>query len=663
MKRALVLSCLLAACGAAPVHSSTPQIEAEVAPAFVESTITAVHGAFVNDLAIPVTSFGAALEGGELYVVGGFFGEPHNYDREGQSRSLARLTSSGTWQSRAAMSTGLQGFSFVAAEGGLVRCGGSRIDNAPGAATDMHSIATCARYVGASDSWEAFPDLPAPRSSFDAAVLDGRIYAVGGWNIDGDQDHATFTDAMVVFDPATRAWTTETSPITRRALAVVATSHGIVAIGGLAAALAVSTSVDLYDPATHTWSQGPAFPGDGFGMAAAAIGDTIFASGSDGIVYRWTIGEAEWSRFHALAQPRFFHRLVPIGERMLAVGGIGAMTMDGRARLIESFSTTNPEAPAIGWADITFPGRARNRFGMFATEDSLYVFGGNDSPEQHDFAASDFVAEAFRFHVPSLRWYPIDPLAEARQSLESIVIGDGVVALGGFGHDGHSARTFADAFVVSDAGHFTISRDALPTGRTQFGAALYGDAVWIFAGLTFDASLAEDQQFTHLDDVLRCPVLAASPTPLGPCVAIEAHLPGTRRAFASASLAGHMFIVGGMREGFASVDDCLDFDFETRSFSALLCPAHPRISAAMLEHDGLLYLVGGSARTAEGLADDASIEVFDPATHTWTTTIETLPFDTHQGRWAFVADRLVMLRTQEEAGHATLAIVQPRPAN
>lgn len=659
MKRALVLSVLLVACGGArpaPVVAPDPA-PSPAAPAFVEASIDAVHGAFVSVLDPAVTSFGAAVLDGELYVAGGYHGTPHDYDREGQSRSLARLSASGAWEARAAMDTGLQGFSLVALDGGLVRCGGSRIDNTPDAPTDMHSIATCVRYVSATDAWEPFPDLPSARSSFDAAVLEGRIYAVGGWNIEGDQDHARFVDTMLVLDPAARTWSSEPCPVSRRALAVVATTQAIVAIGGMDGGLHISTAVDVFDPATHVWSQGPAFPGDGFGMAAAAIGDVIYASGSDGTLYRWTIGDSEWTRFRSLAQPRFFHRLVPVGDDLYAIGGIGSMTMDGRAALIESLSTTAAESPAIGWVELSFPGHARNRFAMFATDDSLFVLGGNDSPEQHDFAPENFVRETFRLHVPSLRWYPLDPLPEARQSMEAIVVGDGVIALGGFGHDGHAARTFADAFVVSDAGHFAISRDALPTGRTQFGAALHADAVWIFGGLIFDESRPEAEQFTHLDDVLRCPVLAAAPTPLGTCETIAAHMTGTRRAFASAAVGDHMFIVGGMREGFAPVDDCLDFDFEARSFAPMACPAHVRISATMLEHGGRLYLVGGSARTSEGLTADRSIEVFDPGTRAWSTAVAELPFDTHQARWAFVGDRLVMLATQEEEGHARLAIL------
>src|SRR5207253_126531 len=163
---------------------------------------------------------------------------------------------------------------------------------------------------------------------FDAAALEGHLYAIGGWNVEGDQDHATFTETMAVYDGA--VWTSEACPVHRRALAVVATTQGIAAIGGLDASLHASRAVDLFDPAT----------------------------------------------------------------------------------------------PAIGWTDLSFPGRVRNRFAIFATDDSVYVLGGNDSPEQHDFAPTNFVAETFRLHVPSLRWFPLAPLPEARQSMESVVVGD-----------------------------------------------------------------------------------------------------------------------------------------------------------------------------------------------------------------------------------------------
>src|SRR6185369_7823956 len=112
----------------------------------------------------------------------------------------------------------------------------------------------------------------------------------------------------------------------------------------------------------------------------------------------------------------------------------------------------------------------------FAHDDSLYFFGGNNSTEQHDFQPSNFVTEAFRFHLPSQRWFPIDALPEGRQSLETVVIADAAIALGGFGHDEDAPRTYGDAFVTHMDGRWHQERDALPAGRTQFGTAVHDGA-------------------------------------------------------------------------------------------------------------------------------------------------------------------------------------------
>ncbi|MFO0684178.1 MAG: hypothetical protein U0234_19150 [Sandaracinus sp.] len=655
------LLALLTACGGAASSShatpSTPDTPAPVAAAEtagapLEAEIVGMHGAFLGAMPVAVTSFGAASIDGNVYVAGGYFGEPHHYGREGQSRGFARFTAEHGWEELAPLDVGLQGLALVALDGGLVRCGGSRIDNLASEPIDMHSIASCARYSVADARWSPFVDLPSPRSSFDAAVLDGRIYAVGGWNLEGGPEHARFTSELLVLDPGATAWRSEPSPVSRRALAVVATTRAIVAIGGLGEDRAPSRAVDVYTPG-RGWSRGPELPGDGFGVAATTIGDDVYASGQDGVLHRWRVGEDAWTRVATLALPRFFHRLVAQGDAILALGGIGSMTTDGRARAIEAIPLAEG-ASRIAWAEISFPGRARNRFGLFAHEDSLYVYGGNDSTEQHDFARANFVAEAFRLHLPSLRWFPLEPLAEPRQSLETVAVGDRAIALGGFGHDEDAPRTYADGFALEEGGHFRLVRDALPAPRTQFGTAVHDGAVWVFGGLSYDDALPEAERFTHLASVLRCPIGAGGE--LGACEEVGA-LPGTRRAFAGAALGDRYYVVGGMRDGFAPIEDCAVFDFATRESQAFACPSHVRISATMLALGDRLVLVGGSANGGNGLGPDRSVEVLDPTTGAWSTAIEALPFDTHQARWVVAHDRLVMIETQAAAARATIAWV------
>ena len=631
---------------------------------FVEAEIFATHGVMLTAMPTAVTSFGAATLDGHVYVAGGYHGAPHDYHREGQSAELARFSISGGWEPLAPMERGLQGLAMVAYRGDIVRCGGSVIANSAGEPTDMRAIADCARYSPETGAWTAMAPMPEARSSFDAAVARDRVYFVGGWQLAGAAESTSFGRTTMVLEGET--WRALPQPFTRRGLAVAATSRRVVAIGGLEPGSRSPTrAVSILDLEREQWASGPELPAEPFGVAAVGVGDSVYASGRDGVVWRLRDGQSRWERVASMAEGRFFHRLVSLDEgSLVALGGIGSMTPDGRARLVESIPlTASDPSQRIGWVDIGFPGDARNRSSLFVEDDSLFVLGGNTSTEQHEFRPENFSTAALRLHVPSLRWYALEPLAEGRQSM-AIATHDGIaLALGGFGHDEDAPRTYADAFVHGPGeGALTMLRDVLPLARTQTGLVRQDDALWVFAGLEYDQARPHDTQFVHLDSVLRCPVDEAAladparrASAIGACEDVGAPLPGTRRAFASVAHGGRLYVLGGMREGFAAVDDCLVFDFATRAWSPFACPSRPRVSADLVAYDGRLYLAGGSSRTADGLAADRSIEVFDPATAAWSTHIAELPFDTHQARFVVHEHRLWMLSLQARAGAATLA--------
>ena len=59
---------------------------------------------------------------------------------------------------------------------------------------------TVERFDPASNAWEAVAPMSGQRSSMGVAVLQGKLYAVGGW------DGSTCLDTVERFDPATNAW-------------------------------------------------------------------------------------------------------------------------------------------------------------------------------------------------------------------------------------------------------------------------------------------------------------------------------------------------------------------------------------------------------------------------------------------------------------------------
>jgi glucose/arabinose dehydrogenase len=105
--------------------------------------------------------------------------------------------------------------------------------------------------AAASDPWTQLPDMPRARDHFQAAVVDGRMYAIGGRQ--GDRlSPFGYNDA---YDFATGTWTTGLAelPTPRGGYASAVLQGYILIVGGEGADLAYST-VEAYDPASDTWT-------------------------------------------------------------------------------------------------------------------------------------------------------------------------------------------------------------------------------------------------------------------------------------------------------------------------------------------------------------------------------------------------------------------------
>src|SRR5262249_28350357 len=125
----------------------------------------------------PVTSFGAATCDGYLYVFGGHKGERHEYNAEMVSGSFNRLklADGRTWEKLPSAAPG-QGQPLVAYQGAVYRIGGMAAHNHEGEKQDLYSIDLVQCFSPKSRHWENLSSLPAPRSSHDAAVLNGKLY-------------------------------------------------------------------------------------------------------------------------------------------------------------------------------------------------------------------------------------------------------------------------------------------------------------------------------------------------------------------------------------------------------------------------------------------------------------------------------------------------------
>ena len=102
-------------------------------------------------------------------------------------------------------------------------------------------------------TWSTLAPLTVPRTDLGAAVIDGKIYAIGGYS-------GSLLSRVDAYDPATHAWERRADLHTaRRSFAVGAIDGKIYVAAGMAFtdynAVTWLTSTEVFNPAANTWTE------------------------------------------------------------------------------------------------------------------------------------------------------------------------------------------------------------------------------------------------------------------------------------------------------------------------------------------------------------------------------------------------------------------------
>ncbi len=131
----------------------------------------------------------------------------------------------------------------------------------------------------AQGTWSNVSSMPTARDQLGVVLgPDSRIYAIGGQ----DRVPPPFLGItnVEIFDPATNSWSFGAPMPTPRYNLGIATTGGLIyAIGGYNT---VNTNaVEVYNPKTDTWTELPAMPTPRNNLAAVAAGGRIYAIGGN----------------------------------------------------------------------------------------------------------------------------------------------------------------------------------------------------------------------------------------------------------------------------------------------------------------------------------------------------------------------------------------------
>jgi N-acetylneuraminic acid mutarotase len=176
-----------------------------------------------------------------------------------------------SWTTMTPMLTARGGFGVAVVDGKIYAIGGLNGNDLP--------VSINEEYNPQTNEWTSKTPMPTPRSGFAITVYQNKIYIIGGsvgYGYVGNNE---------VYDPVSNTWETKTSMPTPRAdLSANLVNDKIYLIGGKkyssAAPFFNETNInEVYDPANDSWSPKTPVPTAVQGYASAVFNDKIYVMG------------------------------------------------------------------------------------------------------------------------------------------------------------------------------------------------------------------------------------------------------------------------------------------------------------------------------------------------------------------------------------------------
>lgn len=222
----------------------------------------------------PRSGFAIAVYNNKIYVIGGTMGNGYL----GNNEVYDTVTNS--WQTRTSMPTPRADLSACVVDDQFYLVGGKKYSgiNPYYKETDLNEI-----YNPVNDTWTTGPSMITAVEGYASAVLNGKIYILGGSSQSAAADNSVVTDASQVFDPHTGIWnlTTRLPDATSYAAAVSTTGlmapQRIYCVGGYSNEFSAQTAV--YFPENNSWNLAQDMPTARANLCVATLNDLVYAIG------------------------------------------------------------------------------------------------------------------------------------------------------------------------------------------------------------------------------------------------------------------------------------------------------------------------------------------------------------------------------------------------
>ncbi len=219
-------------------------------------------------------------------------------------------------------------------------------------------------------TWVAKAPMPTARMGLGTSVVNGVIYAVGGFN------NGTYFAVVEAYDPANDTWTTKASmPTARRLLSTSVVNGVIYAVGGQSDNGSYLGTVEAYDPASNTWATKASMPTPRHQLSTSAVNGVIYAMGGSngvplGTVEAYDPASDTWITKASMPTARFGAGTSAVDGLIYVIGG----TTTGGSGFLGTVEAYDPSSDT--WATRASMPTARQNLSATVVNGVFYGMGG-----------------------------------------------------------------------------------------------------------------------------------------------------------------------------------------------------------------------------------------------------------------------------------------------
>ena len=300
------------------------------------------------------------------------------------------------WQVVSELPTHREDFSAAVVGDKIYLIGGTLFENRQG----PFGLSTVEVYDPKTNTWRRVADMPTSRAAPATAVVDNKIYVIGGHSgIDRRIVNIKTSVAVEAYNPQTDTWERKQDmPVPRRQFGVGVVAGKIYAIGGYVLPQDRKPEepgrvdlVKVYDPATDTWAKRTKMPTKRDGFGVGVVNNHIYAIGGRGwpqvgpggpflkIIEEYDPKINRWRQKHEMPDLRLSFSTVVLDDVIYLIGGF--IWQNRVPQFLATVDIYNPEIDE--WRDIPPLPMPVLPFGAAVVDGNIYVFGGIGENREH----------------------------------------------------------------------------------------------------------------------------------------------------------------------------------------------------------------------------------------------------------------------------------------